>query len=198
MKQAVKGDKDRVVKIICESFDTNPHVNFVIKNDKKRSKRMVAMAKYAFEFGMRRKGVHLTDDGLGVAIIYDYWKVKMSLKEYMMQLGLGFKSFTIARSVIVGKLESEIGKRRLKDVQYLYLWFFGVATEALGTNDGRELMKYIFGLSADQKIPIHLETSIKRNSIIYKRYGFEEYDRFKTGHGDLEMIYMKRPYDHDI
>jgi hypothetical protein len=128
---------------------------------------MVAMAKYAFVFGMRRKDVHLTDDGLGVAIIYDYWKVKMSLKEYMMQLGLGFKSFTIARSVMVGKLESEIGKRRLKDLKYLYLWFFGVANEALGTNDARELMKYIFGLSTDQKVPIHLETSIKRNGCCY-------------------------------
>ncbi len=196
MKLAVKSDKDKVVKIICESFDTNPHVNLVIKNDRKRSKRMVAMAKYAFEFGMRRKGVHLTDDGLGVVIIYEDGKVSMNLKEYLMQLGLGFKAFTIARSPMVDKLEREIRKRRPGNVKFLYLWFFGVANEALGTNDARELMKHMFNLSAEQKIPIYLETSIKRNSIIYKRYGFEEYDLFKTGHEDLEMLYMRRHFDH--
>lgn len=52
MKQAVREDKDKVVKIIIESFDSNPHVNFVIKNDRKRHKRIVEMARYAFEFGM--------------------------------------------------------------------------------------------------------------------------------------------------
>ena len=159
---------------------------------------MVAMARYAFEFGMRRKGVHLTDDGLGVAIIFEYGKVSMNLREYLMQLGLGLKAFTIARSLMVDKLEKEIRKRRPGNVKFLYLWFFGVANEALGTNDARELMKHIFKLSAEQKIPIYLETSIKRNSIIYKRYGFEEYDRYNTGHQDLEMIYMKRPFDHTI
>ena len=44
MKQAVRKDKDKVVKIIIESFDANPHVNFVIKNDRKRHKRIIEMA----------------------------------------------------------------------------------------------------------------------------------------------------------
>ena len=198
MKRALRKDKDKVVKIIIESFDTNPHVNFIIKNDSKRNKRMVVMAKYAFEFGMRRNGVHLTDDGLGVAIIFEHGKVPMNLREYIMQLGLGFKAFSIFRSAMVGKLEAQIGKRRPRDVKFLYLWFFGVADEALGSTDARELMKFIFTLSADQKIPIYLETSIDRNSIIYKRYGFEEYDVFETGHDNLVMHFMKRPYEHEI
>ena len=198
MKQAVRKDKDKVVKIIIESFDANPHVNFVIKNDRKRHMRIVEMARYAFEFGMRRNGVHLTDDGLGVAIIFEYGKFPLNLREYILQLGLGFKAFTIFRSAMVGKLEAQISKRRPRDVKFLYLWFFGVANEALGSDDARELMKLIFTLSADQKLPIFLETSIDRNSIIYKRYGFEEYDVFETGHDDLVMRFMKRSYEHKI
>jgi len=198
MRKAEKSDKDKVVKIICESFDSNPHVNFIIKNDKKRAARMVAMAEYAFKFGMRRNGVHLTDDGLGVAIIFEYDKVPMNLNEYYLQLQLVFKAFTVSRALMVNKLENLIRKKRAAKVNFLYLWFFGVADEALGTSDGRDLMKFIFTMSKNQNLPIYLETSLKRNSIIYKRFGFEEYNIFRTGHDDLTMWYMKRPSDHQL
>ena len=198
MRKAEKSDKDRVVKIICESFDANPHVNLIIKNDKKRPQRMAAMAEYAFEVGMRRNGVHLTDDGLGVAIIFDFNKVKLNLYEYYLQLLLIFKSFTVPRALMVNSVENLIKKNRASDVEFLYLWFFGVADEALGTSDGRDLMKFIFQMSADQKLPIYLETSQKRNNLIYKRFGFEDYNILKTGYGDLTMWYMKRPFEHQL
>ena len=198
MKKAQETDKDKVVKIICESFNTNPHVNFIVKNDEKRSQRMAAMAEYAFKFGMIRNGVFLTDDGLGVAIIFNYGKVNMNLYEYWLQVILVFKCFTLSRAFMVDKLESQIKKNRASNVEFLYLWFFGVANEALGTNDARELMKFIFQMSFDQKLPIYLETSLKRNEIIYKRFGFEEYNVFETGKNDLTMWYMKRPYEHQL
>lgn len=198
MRKAEKSDKDRVVKIICESFDANPHVNLIIKNDKKRPSRMAAMAEYAFEVGMRRNGVHLTDDGLGVAIIFDFNKVKLNLYEYYLQLLLIFKSFTVPRALMVNSIENLIKKNRASDVEFLYLWFFGVADEALGTSDGRDLMKFIFKMSSDQKLPIYLETSQRRNNLIYKRFGFEDYNTLKTGHGDLTMWFMKRPFEHQL
>ncbi len=198
MKKAKKTDKDKVVKIICESFDSNPHVNLIIKNDKKRPARMAAMAEYAFKMGMRRNGVHLTDDGLGVAIIFDFNKIKMNFYEYYLQFLLIFKSFTLSRVLMVNSVENLIKKNRASDVDFLYLWFFGVADEALGTSNGRDLMKFIFKMSADKKLPIYLETSLKRNNIIYKRFGFEDYNVLKTGRNDLTMWYMKRPFDHRL
>lgn len=198
MRKAEKSDKERVIKIICESFDSNPHVNLIIKNDKKRPSRMAAMAAYAFEIGMRRNGVHLTDDGHGVAIIFDFNKIKMNLYEYLLQLQLIYKSFTVSRTLMVNKVESLIRKNRAKNVDFLYLWFFGVADEALGTSDGRDLMKFIFNMSAEQKLPIYLETSLKRNNIIYKRFGFEVYNVLETGYDNLTMWYMKRPYEHRL
>jgi hypothetical protein len=198
MKKAQKSDKERVVKIICESFNTNPHINTIILNDQKRPERMAAMAEYAFKFGMRRNGVFLTDDGLGVAIIFEYGKVKMNVYEYWLQIGLIFKCFALSRALMVDKLETQIKNNRASGVDFLYLWFFGVADEALGTTNGRDLMKFIFKLSLDQKLPIYLETSLRRNTIIYKRFGFEEYNVFKTGKNDLTMWYMKRSYEHQI
>lgn len=196
MKRAIRSDKEKVVRIICESFDKNPHINYIIKNDDKRSKRIAILAEYAFELGMRRNGVTLTDDELGVAIIYRNNFVKMNLYEYSLQAGLALKTFSLLRALKVNKLESLVKKNRETKVDFLYLWFFGVADEGLGTDDGRDLMKYIFKLSFDLKLPIYLETTLKRNNIIYKRFGFEDYKVLNTGIGDLNFWYMVRAYDH--
>jgi hypothetical protein len=110
MKKALPSDKDKVIKIICESFDTNPHVNTMIKNDKKRTARMVALAEYAFSFGIRRNGVYLTDDGLGVAIIFEQNKVALNFKEYYLQFLLIFKAITIRRALRINKLEKLIAQ----------------------------------------------------------------------------------------
>ena len=196
MKKALKTDKDKVVKIICESFDKNPHINVIIKNDRNRSKRMITMAEYAFEIGYRRNGVILTEDELGVVIIFPNNKMKKNLYEYWLQFCLIFKSITLFRTFKVSKLESVIKKNRASNADYLYLWFFGVANDALGSNNARELMKYVFQLSSEKKLPIYMETSIKRNNIIYKRFGFKDYNKLNTGFNDLTMWYMKRSYNH--
>jgi hypothetical protein len=53
-------------------------------------------------------------------------------------------------------------------------------------------------VSLKKKMPIYLETSLRRNSVIYKRYGFEEYNVFETKKKDLTMWYLKRPFDHQL
>jgi hypothetical protein len=193
MKEANCSDRKKVVRIICESFDKNPHINYLVKNDNKRSSRMTALAEYAFELGIRRDGIWLTDDDLGVVIIYQNSKVRMNYYECWLQFCLIFKTFSVPRALKVNKLESMINKNRAAGIDFLYVWFFGVANEGLGTNDGRDLMNYVFNLSYNLKLPVYVETTIKRNNIIFKRFGFEDYKVLKTGIEDLTFWYMKRP-----
>jgi hypothetical protein len=198
MRKALLNDKEKVVKIICESFNTNPHVNYILKNDEKRDKRLKHLSEYAFYFGLRRDGVYLTDDEQGVSIIFEYDKFKLSIYDYWRQLILIFKCFTISRAYYVYKVEKQIKLNRASNLNFLYLWFFGVTNETLGTSNGRDMMKFIFDMSLRKKLPMYLETSLKRNSLIYKRYGFEEYNVFETEKKDLTMWYLKRPYNHQL
>ncbi len=193
MKKAIKSDKDKVVKIICESFDSNPHINFIIKNDYKREKRIKALAHYAFIIGIRRNGIYLTDDEQGLAIVFQSNQFKKNLYEYWLQLCLVFKVFSIFRTNKICKLESLVQKNRESKGAYLYVWFLGVSNNALGTNDARELMKYLFNLSQELNLPLYSETTIERNNIIYKRFGFEDYNTLNTGIENLIFYYMKRP-----
>ena len=198
MRRAVPNDKEKVVKIICESFNTNPHINYILKNDEKRDQRLAHLSEYAFYFGMRRNGVYLTDDEQGVSIIFEYKKFKLSIHDYWRQLILIFKCFTLPRAYFVYKVEKQIKLNRESNLNFLYLWFFGVTNETLGSNNARDMMKFIFDMSLKRKLPMYLETSLRRNSVIYKRFGFEEYNIFETEDKDLTMWYLKRPYDHQL
>jgi hypothetical protein len=193
MKKAIKSDKNKVKKIICESFNSNPHINYIIKNDGKRKNRMDALAQYAFNIGIRRNGVYLTDDEQGVAIVFRSSQFKKSLYEYWLQFCLVFKVFSVQRTNKICKLESLVKRNRENRGEYLYVWFLGVRNNALGTNDARELMKYVFNMSQELNLPLYSETTIERNNLVYKRFGFEDYNKLNTGMGNLIFYYMKRP-----
>ena len=193
MRKANKSDKDKVVKIICESFNKNPHLNYIVKSDRKRNKRMAYLAEYAFNMGLKRDGVYLSDDERGVAIVYQNSKVKPNFSNCLSQLKLGFKVFSPFRIVSICKLESRIKFNRESEGDFLYCWFLGVENSALGTHTAWELMKNIFELSEKCNLPIQVETSLKRNNIIYQRFGFENYNILRTHKGDLTFWFMKRP-----
>ncbi|MEL6537101.1 MAG: hypothetical protein AAFQ98_16890 [Bacteroidota bacterium] len=195
MRPAHIFDQEKVVKIISESFYDNPRIGRVVKNDRRRRERMDAMAKYAFRFGLRRQGVFLTADGLGVAIMFQSSKMRKRLYDRWLQLVLAYKSITLPRVFKVGKLEKKINKFRSKEGEYLYLWFLGVANEARGHSQARQLMRFVFNKSAELRLPLQIETSLDRNAKVYERYGFEPYHLWQGPKYDLSIWYMQRPYD---
>lgn len=192
MKLAVYSDKEKVVRIISESFKNNPHLNCIVKNDAKKPQRLSKLAEYAFYVGWRRDGVFLTDDEKGVVIIYEQNKHNCNLKELFLQLKLAFQTFTLPRVLKVAKLESTIKKNRCNGFDYLYLWFFGVADESLGSSNARELMKFVFSMSNEKQLPICIETTLSRNAKIYERFGFKSYRQLYEPDKDLRVWFMRR------
>jgi len=49
MKKARYTDKELVVDILTRSFNANQSVNYIVKQDKKRIKRISALMDYLFE-----------------------------------------------------------------------------------------------------------------------------------------------------
>lgn len=194
MKLAVYSDKEKVVKIITESFKNNPHLNCIVKNDQKKPQRLSKLAEYAFYVGWRRNGVFLTEDEKGVVIIYEQNKHNYNFKELFLQVQMVFQTFTLPRILKVAKLESTIKKNRCNGFEYLYLWFFGVADESLGSSNARELMKFVFSMSAEKQLPICIETSLCRNAKIYERFGFQSYRQLYEPERELRVWFMRRDF----
>ena len=191
MQLATKADKNHIIQIIAEAYDKNPHVNYVIKNDSKRQKRLRTIANYAFEVGFRRQGVFLTDNKQGITIIFPSSRAKTGIYEVLLMLDVAINACTLPRVWQVNQFENLVKSKRPKDLPYLYLWFFGVSKEALGTPTARQLMKFVFQQSDEQQLPIYIETSLFRNTNIYARYGFETYGQVVVN-PDLTVWCMKR------
>ena len=58
------------VRIITETFDTNPSVNIVIGDGGNRRKKIRRLAAYAYIKSLNRKGAYLSDDKMGTALCF--------------------------------------------------------------------------------------------------------------------------------
>ena len=61
MKQALYTDKEIIVEILLNAFDSNKSVNYVIKQDKRRIHRIKKLMEYSFEMCWHFGEVYLSD-----------------------------------------------------------------------------------------------------------------------------------------
>jgi len=80
MKKADYQDKNLVVDILTKSFDTNQSVNYIVKQDKKRIKRVCALMDYSFEVCNLFGNVFLSDNKKACALILYPDKKKTTFK----------------------------------------------------------------------------------------------------------------------
>ena len=194
MRKCVFTDRSKVIEIIAESFDSNPSVNRVIKNDYKRKERIKALADYSFKTSVMRDGAFLSSDEQGVALCYRYNLKKESLTDYWNQLQLVVKAIGLSRVLSIMKRDAFFKSKRPKDGNYLYFWFLGITNKGKGGIAIRELKEMIFVESLKQNLPIYLETSVPKNKRVYERYGFETYHEWHDPQsGDLIWLMRRFP-----
>ena len=174
MKKADYKDKNLIVDILTRSFDTNQSVNYIVKQDKERIKRVGALMDYSFEVCYLFGDVFLSDDKKACALVLYPDKKKTSLKSVLLDVKLitscvGLKNIkrTLAR-------ESMIKKAQPKELMY-YLWFIGVDPSHQNTGIGTTLLNDLIEDSKVQKRQIYLETSTLKNIPWYQRLGFHIY-----------------------
>jgi ribosomal protein S18 acetylase RimI-like enzyme len=195
MRKASKQDIKLVVDIITESFQDNPSVLSVIKNDHKQKQRISALAVYAFKTGLRRNGVLISSDEQAIAICYPQGLASEGLADLWNQLVFAIKGIGVSRVPKVMQRAAMIKKSRLQDNDYLYFWFFGVRNKGRGQGGAQELKAAIFEESTQKKLPILVETSVNKNKKVYERFGFQVYHTWENKAENLTLWFMKRPYD---
>jgi len=192
MRKATWSDREKVVNIIAESFEGNPSVNWVIKNDSKRIKRIKILAEYAFSNVQRRGGVYLSSNEEGVILFYKDNEYKEGIADYIDQAKLAIGAVGLNRVGSILNRESYKKKIRPADGEFIYCWFYGVKDIARGKGAAIELKNYIFSEADRKQLPIYLETSLPKNLIAYKRYGFEIFHEWNVKKEDITLWFMKR------
>ena len=181
MKSALYSDKNLIVEILTASFDENQSVNYIVKQDNRRTQRIRELMDYSFEICFSSGEVFLSDDKSACALVLYPDKKKTTLKSILLDVKLILKSIGISNISKALSREAKIKQKQLKEKMY-YLWFIGVRPESQNTGIGSQLLNEIISHSKKKNRPVVLETSTVKNLPWYQKFGFKTYDTLDLGY----------------
>ena len=181
MIRATRDHKTLVIDILCESFDTNKSVNYVVKQDMNRKKRLRRLMEYSFDVCYMFGQIYLSDDKKACALILFPDQKKTTLKTILLDAKLAVACVGLGRISKVLDRDSKIKSAYPKD-PILYLWFIGVIKDEQHKGIGSSLLSELIKESISVKRPIYLETSMPENVKFYKKFGFDVYKDLNFGH----------------
>ncbi len=179
MVKAESADRNIVVDILAQSFDSNKSFNAIVKQDEKRVLRIRKIFEYYFDICSEYGHVYLTKDKKGCTmILFPDTKrntINGLLRDIRLGLGLGLKSIKMGF-----ERESKIKSAHPLTNMY-YLLFIGVYPEFQNQGIGSNLLKDIINDAKRLNRPIYLETYLDTNIKLYKKFGFTIYNELYFG-----------------
>jgi len=191
MIRAAYQDKERIVNILTASFDDNKSVNYIIKQDNNRVKRIRKLMKYSFDVCYLFGKVFLSDDKKGCALVVLPDKKKTTLRSILLDLKLIFSCIGLSNIKKAMSREAKIKKLQPAEDMY-YLWFIGVEPSEQNKGIGSLLLGEIIDESQSEKRIICLETSTLKNLPWYQKFGFTIYNELDLGY---KLFFLKKDAD---
>jgi len=188
MIRATYGDKNQVVSILTAAFEDNQSVNYIVRGDGQRFKRIRALMDYAFEVGYRFGEIWLSDDGRGCALLLlphlkrtTWFAVWLDIRLVFEVIGLGGLRKAVRREARIKRLQF--------DGDMVYLWFLGVSPDSQHRGTGSLLLEQLLSYADQMGLPVCLETSTLENMPWYGRFGFRMYTQLDLGY---ILFFLKR------
>lgn len=181
MKKAQINDRALVIDILARSFDKNPSVNYIVRQDDKREIRIRALMAYSFDVCMQFGKIWLSDDRRACALLLYPEQKNVTLRSIWLDIKLIFQVIGLSGIAKTLKRESNIKQKQLK-VAMCYLWLIGVDPTYQQNGLGSQLLEEVLVDANNNNLPIFLETSVKRNIAWYARVGFQVYDYLDLGY----------------
>lgn len=193
MRKATKADRERAIEILYKAYKDNPTFTWVVKDGtpEQFEERVKYLCGFLFDSISLIGGVYMTSYNDGICMIYNINDKKNSLQSWILQIKLAFKVIGITRALEIMQRENKIEKRR-PNGDYLYFWVLAADPDVKGFQDMAEIRDETFAMSKELNLPIYAETTVDRNVIMYKRYGFEEYDTWEVPGKDVTVHFMRR------
>jgi len=172
----VNPEKKLVIEIITEAFLENRSVNFVIRQDDKRTQRIESLVKYSYNLCKKDGEVYCHDHTVAL-INYPHTKRKLFFS-MIQDIQLVINVIGLKNLSNVLRRESLI-KRNHPKSPFCHLWYIGVAKQFQHMGRGTKLLKEIIAKHDKLGLPIYLETSVEENVSWYMKNGFQVYKEVK-------------------
>ncbi|MCA6381688.1 MAG: GNAT family N-acetyltransferase [Cytophagales bacterium] len=171
---AQRKDKTRVIEVLCESFQNDPQINYILGSDGSHDKKMKRLMAYSFEFGLANGKVEISEDKNAVAI----WKASNSKKmtvNLFYEGMLFFFAFGWSGIKRITAMEKKIAAFYPDKTIFNYLWILGTNPNEQGKGYGTAILSKAINKFEQDKVPLFLETSTDSNLHYYQRKRFELY-----------------------
>ena len=190
MYLATPRDTQRIIAIFQEAFIDNPHICYLLGKSR-LTEKIAILTSHVIDIAMKRQGLYLSKDGEGVLIVFEADKLPLTFFEKCAQYWMVLRCFNLRNIFTIARTEKRVKALRHAQPGDLYVWFYAVSNKGLGGKTARELLHDLFDLAQEKNAAILAETSIARNMVIYKRYGFEPYNQQQFD--SFPVFYMRRP-----
>ncbi|GGX07299.1 GNAT family N-acetyltransferase [Aquimarina muelleri] len=177
MKIAAFKDINTIITILHSSFltETFPNsINFVVKQDKNRSKRIRHLMQYQCKMALKFGKVFISDDQESCVLFLHPEKKKITLKTILWDINLVINCIGI-KNVYKVILREKILKKNHPKIPFLHLWIMGTIPKSKGKGIGTKLLKEVLEYYGKTK-PIYLETTTESNMHFYKKLGFKVFN----------------------
>jgi len=187
-------NKQKIIDNVSTLLQEVPTSMEIVKDDHKQEKRFHYLATYMVEKAIEKDALITSPDEKGIAILFktnsndkNFWK------DLIMDLKLAINVTGIKKGLAAMKVQKYVKSQRPKEGDYLYCWFWGILSDARGSDDAKiayDMKNKFYAIAQELQLPIYAETRIKRISLAYRRYGFEVFNEWDHPSGD-KMYFLK-------
>jgi ribosomal protein S18 acetylase RimI-like enzyme len=192
VRKATSADQPRLSATLARAFDDDPLVNWMVAQDKRRSRRVFdAMSLTLRKMTMPHGEVYTTPEIQGGALWTPPGKWKMGVLQQILLLPEVVKFATVRR---IPKVMGGIGaiEKKHPHQPHYYLFVLGVDPEMQGKGLGTQLMAPILERCDREGVPAYLESSKEKNLPLYERNGFKVTEQFQVPNGGPNIWLMWR------
>jgi GNAT superfamily N-acetyltransferase len=189
--RAQRADKARIVKVLCESFPNDPQTNYILGSAGNRATKLKRLMAYAFEYGMVKGNVEISDDGNAAAIWKNRHSGTMSV-HLLVESILFLLTYGPSGLQRISAMEKRIAAFYPDNVSFNYLWILGTDPQQQGKGYGSAILTKAIREQELNKIPLYLETSSEANVKYYERKGFSLYHSIVLDSATSLTIYLMK------
>jgi ribosomal protein S18 acetylase RimI-like enzyme len=184
--------KQRVIEMLSACFDNNKTVNYIVKQDEKRSERVKELIDYSFDACVDSGQVYLSDDANAVIICSLSVNKLPILEEALLTVRFVFKVIGFDGISRILKREKYVNSFHPQDEEFIYIWFIGVEKSHQKKGLGSNLLQEVIKISEQKKVPIYIETSVETNVSFYEKYGFQLYHTADEELFGFKLYFLRR------
>lgn len=184
--------KSQTVDLVSTAFLNNPRIKSFVGGDSTSINKVKPIIEYAYDIVDRLKGIRYSTNKKAVIFYYQKSEFSKTWKDKINYFKIIFKSIGLKRTLPIYFREQNVQEFRARDKDYLYVWFLAQSADYNKLDGLVELNKHLIEKSEQLGLPILIETTDRRNLIMYKRIGFTIYNTWKDEENDLTVWYMRR------